>query len=401
MRKLPNRWQALGAGGVLALIFLSVGLYVQSWRHGWPFSAHHKVMATAPLVMAPVSRAPVEVTAAQAGTLDLRFAKVRAEALTEQIRAVATVVPDESRLSHIHTRVAGWIERLHVSNTGEMVRAGQPLVDIFSQELLASQTEYLAARKAGGPPSAVVESGRSRLKVLGMSDADIRAIETSGKPDRVVTLHAPRQGVMLHRGVAVGTAVDPSTEIMIVADLSRVWIQAEVPEYGAARIKPGMPAQLEFPASGRGVFSARVEFVDPVLSERTRTLRVRFSVANTDGVLRPGLYGTAVFKALPRASLSVPRDAVVDTGELQYVYVVKGSGRYEPRTVRLGMRLKDRVEVISGLTEGETILSSGVFLIDSESRLRASGGGSSPGGQGSAAPGKPSAPAKAHQGHGG
>lgn len=376
MKKWPKGWQAFIVGAALAFTVLFISLAVQSQRHGWPFASHHS--KPAPTVSAPaskpVSRVPVEVPDAQAAALDLRFANVSPETLTEQIRAVATVVPDESRLSHVHTRVAGWIERLYVSNTGEAVRAGQPLADIFSQELLASQTEYLAARRSDGPPSAVVESGRSRLKVLGMSDADIRAIEKSGIPMRVVTLHAPRSGVMLHRGVSVGTAVDPSTEIMIVGDLSRVWVQAEVPEYGVTRIKLGMSAQLEFPASGRTAFPATVEFVDPVLSERTRTLRVRFSVANADGVLRPGLYGTASFKAMPRKTLSVPRDAVVDTGESQHVFVVTAQGKYEPRTVRLGARMTDRVEIIDGLAEGEKVLASGTFLIDSESRLRASGG---------------------------
>jgi Cu(I)/Ag(I) efflux system membrane fusion protein len=397
-----KKWQAFAGGVVLALGLLTGILLLQSERHGWPFSAHHRMPATAaakPAVPVQAPRVPVTVSEGEAGTLGLQLSRVTAGDLTEQLRAVATVAPDESRISHVHTRVAGWIEKLHVSNTGETVRAGQPLVDIFSQELLASQTEYLAARRAGGPPSAVVESGRARLKVLGMSDSEIRSIEASGKPRRVVTLLAPRDGVMIHRGIAVGTAVDPSTELMIVADLSRVWVLAEVPEFGAAQIRKGIQAQLEFPASGLRPLTAAVEFVDPVLTEQTRTLRVRFALPNPDGRLRPGMYGTAIFKTQPRPTLTVPRDAVVDTGQSQHVYVATGPGQYEPRTVQLGARLQDRVEILGGLREGEEVVSSGVFLLDSESRLRASGGqGTSHAGHGGGA--KATSPSGTnHEGH--
>lgn len=402
MKALPKKWQAFAGGALLSLGALTALLVVQSERHGWPFSAHHKMPAAAakPVNPAQPTRVPVQVSPGEAGTLNLQISKVTAGDLTEQLRAVATVAPDESRISHVHTRVAGWIEKLHVSNTGEAVRAGQPLVDIFSQELLASQTEYLAARTAGGPPSAVIESGRARLKVLGMSDGEIRAIEASGKPRRVVTLLAPRNGVMIHRGIAVGTAVDPSTELMIVADLSRVWVLAEVPEFGAAQVTKGLPAQLEFPASGLKPLSAKVEFVDPVLTEQTRTLRVRFALPNPEGRLRPGMYGTALFKTQARPTLTVPRDAVVDTGQSQHVYVVTGPGQYEPRTVQLGARLQDRVEILGGLQEGDEVVSSGVFLLDSESRLRASGGqGTSHAGHGGGAQGSPSPASKSPRGH--
>lgn len=377
MNAKQKKWQTFAGGALLSLGALTAILFVQSERHGWPFAAHHRMPAVTAAKASPpaqASRVPVQMSSGEAGTLDLQVSKVTAGDLTEQLRAVATVAPDESRISHVHTRVAGWIEKLHVSNTGEAVRAGQPLVDIFSQELLASQTEYLAARRAGGPPSTVVESGRARLKVLGMSDSDIRRIETSGQPRRVVTLLAPRDGVMMHRGIAVGTAVDPSTELMIVADLSRVWVLAEVPEFGAAQVTKGMQAQLEFPASGVKALAANVEFVDPVLTEQTRTLRVRFALPNPGGRLRPGMYGTAIFRTQARAMLTVPRDAVVDTGQSQHVYVVTAPGQYEPRTVQLGARLQDRVEILGGLQEGDEVVSSGVFLLDSESRLRASGG---------------------------
>jgi Cu(I)/Ag(I) efflux system membrane fusion protein len=321
-------------------------------------------------------RVPVDVADSTVQELDIRLEAVTRESLTQTVRAVATVVPDESRISHVHTRVAGWVEQLDVNTTGEMVRAGQPLARIFSQELLSSQTEYLAARQntaASGITSAVVASGRTRLTVLGMTPAEIDAIEQTGEPKRLVTIVAPRSGVVVNRGITVGTSVDPSTTLLTIADLSRVWVLAEVPEASIPTVRRGARALLDFPASGRPPFAASIDFVYPTLTERTRTLRVRLSVANRTGSLRPGLYGTVAFESAGPEVITVPRDAIVDTGLQQHVFVAAGN-RFEPRAVTLGVQLADRVEIRSGLEEGERIVSAGVFLLDSESRLRATGG---------------------------
>jgi Cu(I)/Ag(I) efflux system membrane fusion protein len=324
----------------------------------------------------PPTRVPVEVNPRIFEDLGIRVVAVGHEALTQELPAVATVVPDESRISHVHTRVAGWVEQLDVNTTGQIVRAGQPLARIFSQELLSSQTEYLAVRRttaASGITSAVVAGGRSRLQVLGMTLAEIDAIEQTGEPRRLVTVIAPRSGIVVNRGVTAGTSVDPSTTLMTIADLSRVWVLAEVPEANIPGIRIGAPAQLDFPAAGRQPFAARVDFIYPTLSDRTRTLRVRFSASNPTGALRPGLYGTATFKSTGQQVMTVPRDAVVDTGVQQHVFVAVGN-MFEPRAVTLGVQLADRVEIRSGVNEGERIVAAGVFLLDSESRLRATGG---------------------------
>ena len=388
-----------------ALVFTGA-LWVQHARAAWPFASGEP--APTAMVMdstaAPAAegaapgRVPIDVTAATLGELDIRFEVVTRESLTQEVRAVATVVPDESRITHVHTRVAGWIEQLDVNTTGEMVRAGQPIARIFSQELLSSQTEYLAARKAtsaSGIMSVVVASGRTRLMVLGMSSEAIDAIEQTGEPKRLVTVVAPRSGVVVNRGITVGTSVDPSTTLLTIADLSRVWILAEVPEANIPAARVGTQALLDFPASGQSPFPARIDFVYPTLTERTRTLRVRFSAANTGGNLRPGIYGTVAFASPGEQVITVPRDAVVDTGVEQHVFVATGE-RFEPRTVTLGVQLVDRVEIRAGLKEGERVVVAGVFLLDSESRLRATGGAGGHAGHGAAAPSKkPSAPPKA------
>ena len=391
-------WISVGSGVVVTFVVLVSLLVIQHYRHSWPFSLHHGLPvileeqpAESMTMPAGVSehaahaRGPVDLDPSRLDAMGVRTEPARFETLSRPIRAVATVVTDESRVSHVHTRVAGWIEELYVDTTGQRVRAGEPLAGIFSQELLSSQTEYLSALRAassGGPRSAVAEAARARLKVFGMTEAEILELEKRREPFRLTTVVAPRSGVVFHRGISVGTAVDPSTEIVTVADLSRVWVVAEVPEGDIPEVSRGGRARLEFPASGRAPFEARVDFVYPTLTERTRTLRVRFAVDNPDGALRPGLYGTAEFDVGARRVLTVPRDAVVDTGLEQHVFVAMGPGGFVPRTVELGVRLAERVEVREGLSEGEKVVSSGAFLIDSESRLRASGAGAAHAGHG-------------------
>ena len=405
----PRRLGAPIASAAATAVVFTAGLWVQHSRGAWPFASSaatpqaENMTGTQPTSGADATHRRVPVDAAAAQALDIRLETVGRESLTETVRAVATVVPDESRISHVHTRVAGWIEHLDVNTTGEVVRAGQPLAHIFSQELLSSQTEYLSARRntsASGISSAVIASGRTRLGVLGMTAGEIDEIERTGEPKRLVTVIAPRSGVVVNRGVTVGTSVDPSTTLLTIADLSRVWVLAEVPEASIPGVRVGTVAALDFPASGRSAFTARVDFVYPTLTERTRTLRVRLSAANPTGALRPGLYGTAVFDAAGQNVITVPRDAIVDTGLQQHVFVAVGA-TFEPRPVTVGVQLADRVEIREGLQEGERIVAAGVFLLDSESRLRATGGagghqhGTPAGGQQ-----VPSVPAKdTHAGH--
>lgn len=363
-------------------------LLIQSARHGWPFSLHHGLPSAGPEALESTPppevepgnapRASVTIESAQFERFGIRLERVQLQEVSFATRSAATVTPDESRISHVHSRVSGWVEELYVNTTGESVRVGQPLAAVFSQELFASQTEYLAAlrQSAGLQRTVVLEAARTRLEVLGMTKPEIEALEREDAAHRLVTIVAPRAGVVLRRGVSVGTAIDPSTELLTIADLSRVWVIAEVPESEAAGIAVGTRAALSFPVAGAPLPSP-VEFVYPTLAERTRNVRVRFTVPNADGALRPGLYGTATFDSAVRMALTVPRDAIVETGESVHVFVQSRAGVLEPRRVRLGARLGQRVEVVEGLAEGDEIVTSGVFLIDSESRLRASGTGAS------------------------
>jgi Cu(I)/Ag(I) efflux system membrane fusion protein len=369
------------AVGAALIAFLGLA---QHLRHGWPFSLHHDMPGpSAPVEHAPApahSKSPdhprteVRLAAGQAETFGIQIDVARVETIARTIHAVATVVPDESRISHVHTRVSGWVERLHVNTTGQQVRKGQALAGIFSQDLLLAQSEYLLALKANPSSKTLIEAARNRLEVFGLTDRQIAALARRKKPEQTVTIVAPRSGVVFERGISVGTAVDPSTRLMSVVDLSVVWVIAEIPEPDIPDVKEESIATLSFPTA-REPFEAKVDYVYPTLTERTRTLQVRFVVDNEDGKLRPGSYGSATFQTEPREGLTVPRDAVVDTGVAEHVFVATGEHRFEPRTVVTGVRVGGLIEIREGLEAGEAVVSSGVFLIDSESRLRASGSG--------------------------
>lgn len=397
--QVPRGWRTLSLSTLVALVAALVALYAQHRRHGWPFSLHHG--AASPSSAAPSSaslahdahrsddphashsvpsRVAVEVPRSQRDAIGVRLVRVVADDVSRPVRAVATVALDEARVSHVHTRVAGWIERLYVNTTGQRVQRGAPLAAIFSQELLASQNEFVALRQNLTNPTtatatqSLLSAARGRLAVLGMTSGEIAEVERTNRPLRNVTVVAPRSGVVLHRGIAVGTAVDPSTELLTVADLSTVWVLAEIPESDAAAVTVGQQGELAFDASGGAPVTARVAFLYPTLDERTRTLRARFEVPNGNGALRPGMYGTATLAVATRRALVVPRDAVIDTGASTHVFVADAHGRFTPRAVVLGSRVEERIEVREGLQEGEPVVAAGVFLIDSESRLRATSG---------------------------
>ncbi len=406
---------------MLFLVLLMITLPIQFLRQGKRSSTHnghtqtmpdsgdvHRGDHGAPAGVRP-ARVPVEMSAETANLFGIRTEKVRCDTISESIRAVATVVPDESRVSHVHTKIEGWLEELYVRTTGQQVAAGSPLAGIFSQELFASQAEYLAALKAAraGSRSIIVTSARDRLKTLGMPESEIREIERSGSPKRLVTLVSPRSGAVISLNVVRGMTIDPSMELMTVADLSTVWILAEIPETQKSAVRVGTPAIVDVTGSG-GILRSKVEFIYPILSENTRTLRIRIHASNPAGTLKPGAYGTAELRVRSRIALTVSRDAVIDTGDRQYVFILTKPGQYEPRPVSPGVRQTNRVEIEKGLCGGDQVVSSGVFLIDSESRLRASGGaGAGHGGHGTqeATPKRqqpapePTAPSGDHRGH--
>jgi membrane fusion protein, copper/silver efflux system len=303
----------------------------------------------------------------------------------QTIRTVGTVTYDETRLAMVHPRIEGWVERVFVDFTGDFVRKGQPLLTIYSPELLASQQELLLARRARdlmakNPMASAAEGGsslfdaaRRRLELWDLSAAQIDHVLETGVPIRSVTLHSPASGFVLKRDVFPNQRVNADSTLYSLADLSRVWIMADVFESDIPQMKPGMSARVTF-ASGLAPIAARVAYVQPLVDPATRTLKVRLEAANPGLRLKPDMFVNVEFAIGGGKALTVPAGAIVDTGTRQTVFIDLGNGYLEPRVITAGAHIGDRVIVTSGLSGGERVVASGTFLIDSESQLKAAAG---------------------------
>jgi len=323
--------------------------------------------------------------------IGMKTATVKREALGGELRTVGVVAANERGLAQITTRFAGWIQKLLVSETGERVRRGQVLATVYSPDVLRAEQELLVAAgwsagAAGKPAHAdmhggeglagsLVANARRRLELLGISSQEIDEVLRTGKAVEAIAIRSPAEGYVVGKNAVAGVAVQPGTVLFEVADLSQVWVTAEVYEQDIARIHVGQPARLELSSFPGESHTGKVKFIYPLLDANNRTLRVRLEFKNRSDRngprLRPGMYGTVYLNLPATTGLMVPAEAVVDTGEMHYLFVAKAAGHFEPRLVKIGARAQDRVEILSGVAEGETIVTTGNFLIDSESRLRA------------------------------
>ena len=340
-------------------------------------SAHARPMAPAPPVAeharlrdAPPGMAEVEVPHERRQLMGVRTEGVERRALSRSFRTVGIVVADERRVRRIQTKISGWVEQLLMNFTGELVEAGEPILAIYSPELVASQREYLLALEAsGGQRDVLLESARARLELFDVEASHIAELERTRQPQRRIVLHSPIRGYVTSKSVLQGTYVTPEMELYTVADLDAVWIWADVTEEEIPVVSVGQPARIEVTAAP-GEWDSVVSFVQPTLDAATRTLRVRFDVANPDGTLRPGMYATVRLEHPLGEVLAVPEEAVIDTGERKVVFVEVAEGRFQPRELELGRKGDAHYEVLDGLTPNERVVVSAQFLLDSESRLR-------------------------------
>lgn len=299
-----------------------------------------------------------------------------AKTLSDPVRTVATISADETRLAKVQTRFSGWIERLRVAETGQKVRKGEVLAEIFSRELYTAQQEYVnASRWAGEGNDAaskdLKEQAARRLELLGIDPREIATLEKTGKPIRALPIRSPVGGYVTWKGVVEGASVEPGTPLFEVADLSRVWAWANVYERDLALVETGAKATLVVSALPGRTFEGKVTFLQPVIDPQTRTLRARIELPNPKLDLLPGMYADARIETKVREGVVIPREALVDTGDLQYVFVKVEDGRFQPRKVRAGPASDRALVILEGVEAGDEVVTSGNFLLDSESRLRA------------------------------
>jgi multidrug efflux pump subunit AcrA (membrane-fusion protein) len=328
-------------------------------------------------------RAPIRLDGERRQIVGVRTTAVERRPLIRTIGTVGRVTVDETSLRHVHTKIAGWVERLFVNATGESVKEGQPLLTIYSPDLVATGQEYLLALRARDRLSGstlpsvkssgddLVESARRRLLLFDITPAEIEAMVTAGEAPRTSTLYAPVSGRILTRDVTQGQKIDPGMNLLEIADLTRVWVLADVYEYELPFVHEGQRATMTLSYLPGRTFEGRISLVYPMLSETTRTVKVRLEFANTDASLKPEMFAHVEIRSDLGTKIVVPATAVISTGERDLVFVKRGEGTYEPREVKLGVRLPDAFEVLEGLSEGEEVVVSGNFLLDSESSIKA------------------------------
>lgn len=320
----------------------------------------------------PEGFAPVALEPAQAAAMGLTTAVVGERDFSRKLRTVGVVTVDETRTAHVHARVRGFIEGFHVQYVGSKVRKGQPLVSLYSQEVYAAQLELASIARSPIKSPELLDAARKRLALWEVPRSLIEQVEATGEPQRTFPVRSPRTGVVVAKQAFDGLFIDPSLELYTIADLSRVWVLADIYEADVAAVKPGSTARLTIEGQ-RTPVTAKVAFLYPTIDEPTRTRKARFEVGNPDGALLPGAFVTVELELAVGRGLAVPESAVIRTGERAIAFVVHGT-HAEPREVTLGPLVGDHYRVEAGLAAGERVATGAQFLLDSESRLRATSG---------------------------
>jgi len=323
----------------------------------------------------------VTLTADQIRQFGVTFGSVEVRPLTSEARTTGVVTIDETTLSQVAPKFGGFVERLHVNATGQPVRRGDALLEIYSPELLAAQQELLLAgqlqRQIGrsavpGVPTNttdLVAAAKRRLRLWDISEAQIDEVIRTGEPRRTLSLYAPVSGVVVEPKVVEGQAIQPGDHLYTIADLSGVWVEIQLREIDAATIRPGTGADIELAGLPGRPFKGRVSYIYPTLDSASRAVRARVVVTNTNGLLKPGMYATVRLTTPTRSALTVPNAAILRTGDRNVVFVDMGRGQLTPREVELGRVAAEYTEVLAGLEPGQRIVTSAQFLLDSESNL--------------------------------
>lgn len=322
--------------------------------------------------------------------IGVRFEIAQKRPLTRTIRTVGRVEIDERRLANVNSKIEGWVDKLYVSAVGDRVRQGQVLFTLYSPQLVATQQEYLTAWRSvqeleNSPfpqlaqgAKALLEATRSRFLLWDIPKHHIEELERTGKVAKTLPIHAPNAGTVIERKVLAGMYVKPGDPLYTIADLSSVWVIADIYEYELPLIQVGQTADVTLSYDPKTHFQARLDFIYPTLDPNTRTAKVRFELENPKEKLKPDMYANVELQVPLGMRLAVPKDAVLETGERKIAFLHHGGGKLEWRKVVTGLRAEDWVEVTSGLTEGEHVVTSATFLIDSESQLKAAVNGMKP-----------------------
>lgn len=317
------------------------------------------------------ARIPIEVPVEKQAKIGLRVAKAERKKVEHTIRTVGTVMADQAKEVRVHTKIKGWIERMHADSVGKPVKKNQPLFDLYSPDLVATQEEYLAARQQGAIGREIAATARNRLQLWGVPQAEIQRLEKTGKVNRAVTFNSPADGFIIEKMAVQGVYITPEMELYRITDLSRLWIIITLYEYDVAVISEGDEAVISLPYDPDKLFTGKISYIYPEIEVETRTAKARIEVGNLDQRLKPGMFANVELKKNLGESIVVPADAVLDTGTRSIVFVKTGISRFEPREVKVGPRVENDFIILSGLESGEEVVISAHFLIDAESKFQA------------------------------
>jgi len=365
---------------LVVLVALAAGLYLARTRS-------EVARPTGPPETSPPSstaRGEVTIDLRRQQLAGVRTVRVAREPLDHAVRVVGLVRYDETRLADVNVKVEGWIRDLYVDYTGQAIQKGQRLFTLYSPDLLATQNEYLLALSARDQlqqstipdarqrADALVASARQRLALWDLPAEDLLALEQNRQAQEAIVVRSPVDGFVIEKQALQGLHVVPGQSLYKVADLSTVWVEAGVYENELASLRLGQSAIVTVDAYPGEQFTGRIIYIYPYLDESTRTNRVRVAFANPGGRLKPGMYADVQLRMRGGTGVTVPTDAVLDSGAEQIVFVAQGEGRFEPRTVKTGRRFGDTTEILAGVKEGELVATGATFFLDSESQLRAS-----------------------------
>ncbi len=381
----PPAAEGAATGGLAAKDLNGDGIVYQSGMHPWivedaPGQCPICGMDLQPVPVSGAAAGTVEIDAVTQQNIGVRTAPVEVRSISRDLRATGVFAASDRAREVVSLKVSGWVERLYVDAEGDRVRAGQPLLELYSPQLVSTQEEYLLALRnrellGGGDGDRLVEAARRRLALFDISPAQIERLESTGEVTRTLTIYAPASGTVVEKRVVEGMQATAGMALMEIVDLSRLWLQVDVPEQDLGWVDVGTRAVVRLESQPGTELTGQVEYVYDTLDPATRTGTARVSVPNPGRRIKPGMFATAtLFGAPSEAHPTVPSEAVIRTGDEAVVILALGEGQFRPQPVTLGEEGEGAVQILAGLDGGETIVTSAQFLIDSEARLAAAVG---------------------------
>jgi membrane fusion protein, copper/silver efflux system len=318
--------------------------------------------------------------------IGVRTSKVEREPIVRSVHTTGQITADETKIEHVHVKISGYIDKVYVDYVGQLVKKGQPLFTVYSPELVSTEEEYLIAKRAyknlgtsefkevsqGG--QALLHSARQRLKLWDITDEQIKKLDESGEVSRTLTFYSPVDGFVMDRKAFPQTAITPDMDLYQITNLSKVWVNADVYEYEVPFVKVGQTVEMQLSYYAGKSYTGKITYINPTVDPVTRTVKVRIECSNPKYELKPQMFANVDLKINYGVQIAVPQEAIMDSGDKQYVFLVHDGGVFEPRSIQMGAKMDGKVVVLSGLKPGDTIVTSGNFLVDSESRLKSAMG---------------------------